>query len=123
MILKTLILKIALLTTEKMPLVDGIEATRMIREFEKESSSAIQLSPRVTSYGRTPIVAVSASLSEQRVHEYVETGFDGWILKPIDFKRLEAIFAAIEDVQTRGILLYGAGNWEKGGWFKVKSQV
>ncbi|KAF8863018.1 hypothetical protein BDZ45DRAFT_584592, partial [Acephala macrosclerotiorum] len=107
----------------QVPLVDGIETTRMTREFEKQSSSAIQLSPRVTSCGRTPIVAVSASLSEQRVHEYVEVGFDGWILKPIDFKRLEAIFAAIEDEQNRKILLYGAGNWEKGGWFKVKSEV
>ncbi|KUJ08015.1 uncharacterized protein LY89DRAFT_789271 [Mollisia scopiformis] len=83
----------------------------------------IQLSPRVVPYARIPIIAVSASLSEQRVHEYVEIGFDGWILKPIDFKRLEAILIAVEDEKTREILLYGAGNWEKGGWFKVKSEV
>lgn len=98
----------------KMPLMDCMEATRRIREFEQEPSSAIELSPRVASYRRIPIVAVSASLSEQRVHEYVETGFDSWILKPIDFKRLEAILTAIEDDQMREILFYGAGNWDKG---------
>ncbi|KAF4628477.1 hypothetical protein G7Y89_g9679 [Cudoniella acicularis] len=90
--------------------VDSMEATRMIREFEKEPSSSIKLSPRVASYGRISIVAVSASLSEQRVHEYVEIGFDGWILKPIDFQRLEAIITAIEDEQAREILFYGTGN-------------
>jgi len=107
----------------QMPIVDGIEATRMIREFENEPSSNLELSPRVATYGRIPIVAVSASLSEERVHEYMESGFDGWILKPIDFKRLEAIILAIEDERTREILLYGAGNWDKGGWFKVKNEL
>lgn len=102
-----------------MPLVGGIEATRMIRDLEKQPSSPISLSPRVVPYGRIPIVAVSASLSEHRVREYIDTGFDGWILKPIDFKRLEAILRAVEDEKTREILYYGEGNWEKGGWFHV----
>lgn len=106
-----------------MPLVDGVEATRMIREMGKQPSQSIELSPRVVRYGRIPIIAVSASLSEQRVHEYVEHGFDGWCLKPIDFKRLEAILTAIEDKQTREILFYGEGNWNKGGWFKVNSEA
>lgn len=83
-----------------------------------DSTQSISLSPRVAPYGRIPIIVVSASLSEQKVQEYIEIGFDGWILKPIDFMRLEAILVAIEDEQTREILLYGAGNWEKGGWFK-----
>lgn len=107
----------------QMPIVDGMEATRMIRELEKAPFSNIEYSPRVVAYGRIPIVAVSASLSEERVHEYVDNGFDGWILKPIDFKRLEAILTAVEDEQTREILLYGAGIWHKGGWFKAKSEV
>jgi CheY-like chemotaxis protein len=75
-----------------MPLVDGVEATRMIRELERDPLSPVQYSQRVDPYGRIPIVAVSASLSERRVQEYVENGFDGWILKPIDFKRLERYF-------------------------------
>jgi len=60
------------------------------------------------------------SLSETRVQEYIDIGFDGWILKPIDFNRLEAVLTAIEDEKTREILLYGAGSWEKGGWFHIK---
>jgi CheY-like chemotaxis protein len=106
-----------------MPIVDGIEATRTIRAFEKEVSLGVELSPRVATYGRIPIVAVSASLSEQRVNEYIDSGFDGWILKPIDFKRLEAILTAVEDEQTREILLYEAGNWNKGGWFSLKARA
>jgi len=106
----------------QMPIVDGIEATRQIREFERNPTSSIELSPRAVIYGCIPIIAVSASLSEDRVQEYIESGFDGWILKPIDFKRLEAIIGAIEDEQMREGLLYGAENWDRGGWFKIKSE-
>ena len=92
----------------------------MISEFEKDPSSSAQNSQRVRAYGRIPILAVPASLSERRGQEYVDIGFDGWVLKPIDFKRLEATIRAIEDRQMREVLLYGAGSWENGGWFKVK---
>jgi CheY-like chemotaxis protein len=105
-----------------MPIVDGIEATRQIREVERNPNSNIELSLHAIIYGRTPIIAVSASLSEDRVQEYIESGFDGWILKPIDFKRLEDIIGAIEDEQMREGLLYGAENWDKGGWFKMKGE-
>lgn len=103
-----------------MPLVDGVEATRMIRTFEKESAISSRLSQRAAGYGRIPIIAVSASLSEERVQEYIDAGFDGWILKPIDFKRLEAIIMAIDDENMREALLYGLGGWENGGWFKTR---
>jgi hypothetical protein len=56
------------------------------------------------------------------VQEYIESGFDGWVLKLIDFKRLEAIIVAIENEKIRASMLYGARNWDKGGWFKVKSE-
>lgn len=102
-----------------MPLVDGVEATSMIRTFEKEGALSTQLSQRAKGYGRIPIIAVSASLSEYRMHEYIDAGFDGWIMKPIDFKRLETIIIAIEDEQMREGLLYQYGGWEKGGWFKI----
>lgn len=103
-----------------MPLLDGIQATKLIREFESSLSMPITFSQHIAAYGRVPIVAVSASLSEGRVHEYVEAGFDAWVLKPIDFKRLEAIITAIQNEQTREILLYSRGNWKKGGWFKMR---
>ena len=56
------------------------------------------------------------------MQEYIESGFDGWVLKLIDFKRLEAIIVAIENEKIRASMLYGARNWDKGGWFKVKSE-
>jgi DNA-binding response OmpR family regulator len=101
-----------------MPLVDGVASARLIRAFEKENSPPC--SQKAQSYGRIPIIAVSASLSEQARSDYIDYGFDGWILKPIDFTRLEAILAAIENEQIRRALLYENGNWDMGGWFKLK---
>ena len=107
-------------TTDKkqMPLVDGVASARLIRSFEKENSPPC--TEKAQSYGRTPIIAVSASLSEQARSDYIECGFDGWILKPIDFTRLEAILAAIENEHTRRELLYENSSWDMGGWFKLK---
>jgi hypothetical protein len=62
-------------------------------------------------------------LTEECVNEYTEIGFDGWILKLIDFKRVEAILVAIKDDNTRDTLLYGIRNWRKGGWFRVKGEA
>lgn len=103
-----------------MPLVDGSEATRLIRRFEHETSPAI--SEYAKSYGRVPIIAVSASLTERCRDEYIDTGFDSWILKPIDFKRLETMLAAIQDEKIRGDMLYAKGAWDKGGWFRLKGK-
>jgi CheY-like chemotaxis protein len=104
----------------QMPLVDGSEATRLIRNFENSTSPS--LSDHAKSYGRIPIFAVSASLTERYRDEYVDTGFDGWILKPIDFKRLEAMLAAIRDENLRGGMLYVKGSWDKGGWFTLHGE-
>jgi len=102
----------------QMPLVDGNASTRLIRTYEKEESPT--LSEQAKPHGRIPIIAVSASLSESSCTEYMESGFDGWILKPIDFTRLEAIIAAIEDEQKRNAIMYGAVKWNEGGWFEQK---
>lgn len=99
-----------------MPLVDGAGSTRLIRAFEEEH--APKISERAVSYGRVPIIAVSASLTENALDDYLNIGFDGWILKPIDFQRLEAILAAIQDRHVRELLLYGREKWDRGGWFK-----
>jgi len=48
---------------------------------------------------------------------YINAGFDAWILKPIDFKRLNVLLQGIVDDKTRVSCLYQQGNWEKGGWF------
>ena len=67
----------------QMPLVDGASSTRMIRQFEKQLEYSRDTRPRV------PVIAVSASLVEGNRFDYIEMGFDGWILKPIDFARLD----------------------------------
>ena len=99
-----------------MPIVDGLTSTKMIRSFEKSFPDEF-LSERAALNGRVPIFAVSASLIEKDRQVYIDTGFDGWILKPIDFKRLTVIMSGIVEDNTRESCLYEPGEWERGGWF------
>ncbi len=61
----------------QMPVMDGLEATRAIRQ--EESARGI---------GRTPIVAFTADAMPHHVTEYREAGMDGLIAKPIDLRDL-----------------------------------
>ena len=102
-----------------MPMVDGLKSTKMIRSFEK-THPAIALSGRAGGNGRVPVFAVSASLLEKGRQLYVNGGFDGWILEPIDFKRLSTLLMGIVREDIRRSCLYEHGAWEKGGWFTPK---
>ncbi|KAE8453730.1 hypothetical protein EG329_009241 [Mollisiaceae sp. DMI_Dod_QoI] len=95
----------------QMPLVDGISSTKMIRRHEKEVEELRKLRPRV------PIFAVSASLTEENRFDYVQSGFDAWVLKPIDFRRLDFLLQGIKSLELKMQALYAPGQWEKGGWF------
>lgn len=99
-----------------MPIVDGLTSTKMIRSFEHSVHYA-GLSKVAYSHGHIPIIAVSASLVEREKSTYATAGFDGWILKPIDFKRLETLLLGISDDNVRNKCLYVPGEWERGGWF------
>ncbi|PBK97922.1 hypothetical protein ARMGADRAFT_1162720 [Armillaria gallica] len=101
-----------------MPILNGFEATEQIRAVEAKSpASALRLSHRLN--GRIPIFAVSASLFEQQRDKLSKCGMDGWILKPIDFKRLGVILSGVTDVGQRQRDLYRPGcNWESGGWLR-----
>jgi CheY-like chemotaxis protein len=99
-----------------MPIVDGLTSTKMIRSFEKSHPTHL-LSTRASLNGRVPIIAVSASLVEKERQNYIDAGFDGWILKPIAFNRLTDIMNGIVDFDVRRNNLYKSGNWESGGWF------
>ncbi len=99
-----------------MPIVDGLTSTKMIRLYEKSHMGSNPL-PRAVDIRRVPIFAVSASLLERELQTYINTGFDGWILKPIDFKRLNTLLLGIVDDETRNSCLYQPGEWERGGWF------
>lgn len=99
-----------------MPIVDGLTSTKMIRSFEKSYPDEF-LSKRAAVNGRVPIFAVSASLIEKERQKYIDAGFDGWILKPVDFNRLTVLLSGIVEESTRESCLYRQGEWERGGWF------
>ena len=105
----------------QMPIVDGLTSVKMIRSFEK-STQDVALSRCAALHGRVPILAVSASLEERERQKYVDAGFDGWILKPIDFSRLSGLLRGIVDKATRESCVYTKGQWERGGWF-LKEQA
>lgn len=105
-----------------MPLLNGFEAAKAIRVLEMDVSNdptppetPVRLSKKLN--GRIPIFAVSASLFERQRDEMIADGIDGWILKPIDFKRLRDILKGILDPVQRASDLYSPTcNWESGGW-------
>ncbi|KAJ3903582.1 hypothetical protein F5879DRAFT_143125 [Lentinula edodes] len=103
-----------------MPILNGLEASERIREFEKAfpSSDVQRLSLKLN--GRIPIFAVSASLYEHQRSKLSDAGMDGWILKPIDFKRLATILKGVTDLAQRERDRYTpGGNWEVGGWLAM----
>ncbi|GAD97498.1 sensor histidine kinase/response regulator, putative [Paecilomyces variotii No. 5] len=100
----------------QMPIVDGVTSTKMIREFERKVPGP-RLSVVAPHNTRIPIFAVSASLLEKDRQMYIDSGFDGWILKPIDFKRINNLLDGVLKDEVRDTCLYEPGLWEKGGWF------
>lgn len=68
----------------QMPVMDGCEATRQIRRREMETARA-----------RTPILAVTANAMPHQCAEYIASGMDGVVAKPVEAQRL---FTAISNV-------------------------
>ena len=102
-----------------MPIVDGMGSTKMIRQHEQ---SALKSSTSVSACAsrHIPIFAVSASLMEKDRQTYIDSGFDGWIMKPINFRRVEELLEGIHKDEARNDNIYKAGMWEKGGWFEKR---
>ncbi|MEO1243257.1 MAG: ATP-binding protein [Pseudomonadota bacterium] len=70
----------------QMPSMDGVEATRKIREIE----AAKGLTP-------VPIVALTANAFAEQAEHYRASGMDAHLAKPIDFRALyETILACVE---------------------------
>ncbi|KAJ5971481.1 uncharacterized protein N7479_001399 [Penicillium vulpinum] len=104
----------------QMPIVDGMAATRAIREFESRTPKEA-LSDKAIRNDRVPIFAVSASLVEKDRQSYMDTGFDGWVMKPINFARLNVLLSGLCDPSARRAATYTPeGEWENGGWFNSK---
>jgi PAS domain S-box-containing protein len=71
------------LTDIHMPGMDGIEATRAIREIEARLGRT-----------RTPIVALTADVLETGRRACREAGMDGFLTKPVEPTQLDDMFAA-----------------------------
>ena len=68
----------------KMPMMDGYEAMRRIRQWEEARNLA-----------RTPIIAFTASSFEEDVRQAIESGADLHVSKPV---KKEALAAAIKSL-------------------------
>ncbi len=75
----------------KMPVLDGLSATREIRNLECKSHR-----------DRTPIIAVTANALKEQIDLYLNSGFDNVVPKPINistlFNAIESALEAEEDV-------------------------
>jgi CheY-like chemotaxis protein len=71
----------------QMPVLDGLGATAEIRAAEAAEGRA-----------RTPILALTANAMRHQVAEYLASGLDGHVAKPIDAAQL---FAAMADAMAR----------------------
>ena len=70
----------------QMPVMDGLTATRIVRQEEAERGTA-----------RTPILALTANVMTNQRQSYIEAGMNGVVAKPIDAAELLiAIEAALE---------------------------
>jgi len=70
-----------LLSDFHMPNMDGFELTRRIREQEEQQGDK-----------RLPIVALTADVLPETAQRCREVGMDGYLRKPIEIDRLEAVF-------------------------------
>jgi PAS domain S-box-containing protein len=70
----------------QMPVMDGPTATAVIRTRERHEGRA-----------RTPIVALTANAMSHQIAEYLQSGMDAFVAKPIEAGRLyEALQAAVD---------------------------
>lgn len=104
----------------QMPICNGQDACRRIRECESTQKAEGKQANRPAAHvlnGRVPIFAVSATLYEGMRQEMTEIGMDGWLLKPIDFVRLNALLKGLTHPEQRESDQWKPGcAWERGGW-------
>ncbi len=75
---------IAILMDCQMPVMDGFEATRRIRNFERSRNLHI------------PIIAMTANAMQGDREACIEAGMDDYISKPVSIQRLGEVLTAIE---------------------------
>jgi len=76
----------AILMDIQMPVMDGLEATRQIREKEKQSG------------GHVPIIAITANTLPQDQELCVQAGMDDYVAKPVEINKL---FTALQRIPAK----------------------
>jgi CheY-like chemotaxis protein len=82
----------AILMDVQMPIMDGYEASRKIRQFEAGRGNSAPVRSR-----RIPIIAMTANVFKEDIERCLEAGMDGHLGKPLDFgevlKTLQKVFS------------------------------
>lgn len=104
-----------------MPVVDGLASIKLIRSLER----AAPLPSRVAqSFGRVPVFVISGMLRcGDSERTYVDAGFDGWMPKPVDMRKLGTYLAGAFDPAARRQGLYDPNHFAVGGWFDSDSNT
>jgi len=85
----------------QMPIMDGLEATRRIREMEGQNI-------------HTPIIAMTAYALQGDNQRCIEAGMDDYISKPLDTRRLVQVIYAWSKKKTGRLLLLEKEQTEQG---------
>ncbi|MEG1741622.1 MAG: response regulator, partial [Acetivibrio sp.] len=76
----------AILMDIQMPVMNGLEATKKIRELEREDGKSV------------PIIAMTANAFEEDIRSCIEAGMNEHVAKPIEFDKLyAAICSCLEE--------------------------
>lgn len=73
-----------------MPVMDGVQATHAIREFEQQNALPV-----------TPIIALTANAMKGDEECYLAQGMQGYVTKPINFKRLKSEIMRVYHPRTQ----------------------
>lgn len=71
----------------QMPVMDGLEATRMIRSIEKERKVETPVK----------IVAITANALGDDRQNCLEAGIDGFLTKPFNLEKLPVVISHLKD--------------------------
>ena len=69
-----------------MPIMDGYEATRQIRQLEQQQGRK-----------HTPIVAMSANAFNEDVSKAYLAGMDEYITKPVSLQEIKRVLQSLEE--------------------------
>ncbi|KAL4885267.1 hypothetical protein BJY04DRAFT_145318 [Aspergillus karnatakaensis] len=106
--------------------ITGMKAARRIRNAEED---ALEHAPRRSRYGeapiayQVPILAILSTTDEPKMPSLIEDGFDGWLIQPFDYARVEQILQSVQNKPLRRREVIRIGQWYKGGWFENTGQV